>query len=197
MAQNENFSGHFILEISRFEGKDLIEENTRNYSITPEKIAISTSINKKAVRLIFERKSSKRITIMLEEKMGVVTKKEEKKNELKSPNYKIKKTDEKKEINGYKCQKFLLESSSQSVEVWLTKDIIFDFFTYLESYRLIDDIQQRNLQFLKTLPGFVIQATTTFKGSNEKIIMEFKDLKIPLTSLEDFDLSNFKMFDMR
>ena len=47
--------------------------------------------------------------------------------------YEVKATGEKKEIAGYNCQKFIVITTSEQTEVWITKDI--DITRYLASFK--------------------------------------------------------------
>ncbi len=71
-------------------------------------------------------------------------------------------TQESKQINGYKCEKWIIISSLGVYNVWITKDIDIDWSMYKEFFKTSVEIQALAQQGVKGFP----MLTETGNGSN-------------------------------
>jgi len=118
-AQND-FEGKIVMRITDEESTDI------DYYLKKDKMRMEFKSDEGVMAILFDKKTSKTLMVMPEQKMYMEFPKidfteDEESSGNKMPE--IKMTGEKKVINGYNCEKWLIKDDEYQVEAWMTDQL--------------------------------------------------------------------------
>jgi hypothetical protein len=111
----------------------------------------------------------------------------------------VEKTGEYKTIEGYRCQKYLIETEEQSVEAWMAEDLDIDFSSLgggLAQVKGAGGGDVKTYQDAYGLKGFSLESHSREKGKDEVTHMYIKELVVGKENREVFDLSGYRVMDL-
>ena len=103
---------------------------------------------------------------------------------------------ETKVIQGYKCKKYIIEGSSYTSDVWTTTDIKADFAEMKKAMPAFANTESAMGQLITSNIGFPILVIRK-SNSGEIKTTTFTDIKLNDVTEDIFDLSKYKMLDMK
>src|SRR5690606_35743849 len=117
-------------------------------------------------------------------------------DEVEKWNFEIAPTNETKDIDGYKCKKYLISSDDNSGYVWVTEDVDIDYDKIFNFMDLDKKKKNSRLSDFDDLNGMALEAYTEDKKKNEAFEMKIKNLMIGKVDQSIFDVSAYSITDM-
>lgn len=109
---------------------------------------------------------------------------------------KIDKTSETKDIEGFKCRKYIVSSKDGVYEFWITKEIKGSLAGLMSSMSGGDKGKNPFGYQMKKMKGFVLEAKLKNTGSTEEITMKFTNVKQGQPDAKLFSTDGYKVQDM-
>jgi hypothetical protein len=200
LAASAQFTGSFSITLTGDKVKEPVE---MNYYVKPSMIAMEMpSMKEKGFVKTIINKDAHDITTCMDNKgnkMAMRQKMSDKDYGPKSDeSVKITKTGETKTIDGYKCEKVIVESDQATSECWMTTDVkvsMQDIMGAMAS-RNAKQYQQKMPQGYDKLEGVSIETATTNKKSGEKSNVKVHDIKIGKVDDAMFSIEGYQMMEM-
>ena len=109
---------------------------------------------------------------------------------------KIDKTGETKDIEGFKCRKYIVTSKDGVYEFWITKEIKGSLAGLMSSMNGGDKGKDPFGYQMKKMKGFVLEAKLKNTGESEEITMKFTNIKQGQPDANLFSTDGYKVQDM-
>ena len=109
---------------------------------------------------------------------------------------KIDKTGETKDIEGFKCRKYIVTSKDGVYEFWITKEIKGSLAGLMSSMNGGDKGKDPFGYQMKKMKGFVLEAKLKNTGESEEITMKFSNIKQGQPDAKLFSTDGYKVQDM-
>lgn len=199
-----DFTGSFTMEITELKnGKPGKEGPVRiSYYVKGDEVAIQPENTGNGNTIMIFNVKDKTMTTLIEqkgEKTGVKMKMPDVMLNSVSDNdsdYSITKTDESKEIDGYNCRKYLIDSKDNTGFAWVTEDVDLDFekmFTFLQG----DKQKGSQMQEFSEMEGVPLEMYTKSKNKNEEFTMKMLNLKTGEVDAAIFNTAGYEIMDMQ
>ena len=192
------FIGSFHIEVASYK-KDKMEKGfpmTVGYYIDTYAMAMEMNDEKNDMTLIIDRKA------------GTMTSKMEDKRDKKAvvmplrqyrvtggtgiEDAAITPTDETRQINGYTCTKFIVETSEDLSDVWATEDLKIDLNS-LTAYSLIRNNDRQPMEGWDEVVGFPLLIETTVKGEDIRRVTKTTSVEAGKVDKEPFSLKGYEV----
>lgn len=118
----------------------------------------------------------------------------------KHPDFRIKKTNNEKLIEGFRCRKIILESNTYKADAWVTKEFNFDLCTM---YRLLchcgmmnEQLRKSDWYLFKNIEGMIIEINSIDKQSGKKQSLKISNINRRQVDATMFDLEGYKIADI-
>lgn len=110
--------------------------------------------------------------------------------------YEVEKTGEYRNIDGYRCQKVIINDTKEETvtTAWITQDLDVDWRKVTES--LMAGRVDTNMDALRALEGFTIESETIEKGGKERYTMKMSKIKIGSYDQAVFDTTGLEVMSM-
>lgn len=198
------FVGSVDMKISTNNASDNHEMPTMTYYSNGEKLAIKMNIDQgkgmqKEMRMIFDPKEKTMTTLEATSKMAMVMKIPDltghiDEDSLKMKNVKVEKTNETKDIEGFKCRKIILTSDDGVYEFWITKEIKGTLAGLMG--QMGGNNKNPFGDSMKSMKGFVLEAKLQNTDSNDIVTMNFTNIKLGQPDAALFSTDGYKVQDM-
>ena len=112
---------------------------------------------------------------------------------------KLTNTSEKKKLEGYTCNKIIVESENYIAELWVTNEIKFDLckiYRLLSHCGMMSDFVRKGDWFInQKLKTMVLEASSTKKSTSQTYSMRITGISNKI-DLSHFDIAGFKIADI-
>lgn len=200
----EDFTGSFLMEVTEMKnGKPAKNKSFKiAYYIDKNKVAMIPQMEDGQTPTMIYNLEDKTILTLMDQggnKVGI---------KMKMPNldqsevdadkwaFNITPTDEQKEIDGYTCKKYLMESEESSGYAWVTEEVAIDYEKIFNFLDLGKKGKNSKLSGFGDMKGMALEAYTKSKGKEEAFEMKIKDLVVGTVDKEVFDVSEYSITNM-
>jgi hypothetical protein len=208
--QPNSFLGSFKMNIQNTE-KGKTENSTIEYHFQKWKTSMKPTVSgqQESMQMIFDLQKQKMTILTMDkkgEKTGFVTKmpkveytskKLDDKIEQTIDNSSFKKTGEKKNIQGYACEKWIITNPDGVTEAWITNDIDFNIADAFSMFTAGNKTNKSKggIKGMEDLTGFVLESIYT--ATNGQVTkMNVTDIAVGNPSDSHFSTSGYTLTDL-
>jgi hypothetical protein len=187
-GQPNTFIGQMTMTIEAFKKGQLQEDESMSiqYALDEWHTAMRIDMGEEGVsRIIYELKEGTMVTLIDQAgmKQGVRMKMpdidmdwEEESEEI-NPDVAITKTDQYKEISGYKCRLYIVEADGQQTEMWMTDELDANFYEMMSAMAGAGvGGNMPSMDETGLIEGFPIQMVV--EDGKEKMIITYSDIQV-------------------
>lgn len=201
---SEVFIGSVDMSMSSNKEGDNKELPTMTYYSNGEKLAIKMQMGAevgKQMNMIFDPKAKTITMLEANSKQAMVTKIPDMtdfmdKDSAIDEDVKIDKTGETKEIEGFKCRKYVVTSKDGVYEFWITKDIKGSLAGLMADMSGGDKKSNPFGVQMKKMKGFILEGKLKITGEPEEITMKFSNIKQGQPDAKLFSTEGYQIQDM-
>ncbi len=181
------------------------ETHSIDYNIKDGEIAVHTPEKDKSMTIIMNPETKMMTTLMESKgrKSGSKMKMPEmmmaKEGEPERDPVKLTATNEHKEINGYKCTKYEMESTKYNGYIWMTQDVKWNYADFAKSMSKMGSRMNKNSAVVKideAIKGFPILMFQKEKEGKDSFEVSYSNIQIGKCNEAMFSMEGYEITDV-